>query len=66
MVYTYDVFVDMKEYEDPKSSDASIRSVRYEIDADTKRTLDAIARHCATTDFPNVSEYDIRVTRRLP
>lgn len=65
MVYTYEVFVDMKEYESPNSSHARLRSVRYEIDADTKRTLDAIARHCATTDFPNVSEYDIRITRRL-
>lgn len=65
MVHTYEVFVDIREYFGQATSGARIATARYEIDAETLAKVDGTARGQAKTDYPQATEYDVRVTRLL-
>ncbi|WP_448563506.1 hypothetical protein [Trichothermofontia sp.] len=65
MVHTYEVFVDMKEYLGQTNNTLRLMSARYEVDAESREQADLTARGQATGDYPNATEYDVRVTRLL-
>ncbi|NET08582.1 MAG: hypothetical protein F6K09_34955 [Merismopedia sp. SIO2A8] len=65
MSHKYEVFVDICEFDTPSSSHSHLHSARYEIDAESKFTANTTARGRATTDYPQATEYDVRVTRIL-
>lgn len=64
MVHTFEVFVDIKEYLEPTNAFHNA-TTRYEIDAETIRQADYMARSQALHDHPRGAEYDIRVTKVL-
>ena len=65
MVHTYEVFVDIKEFDNLNGSPVSIESKRYEIDAGSKGLADGTALQQAKSDYPRATELDVRVTRLL-
>ncbi|MEM9220182.1 MAG: hypothetical protein AAGD25_38375 [Cyanobacteria bacterium P01_F01_bin.150] len=65
MSHTYEVFVDICEFDTPSSSHFHLYSERYEINAESKYTANSAARGRATTQYPQATEYDVRVTRIL-
>ncbi|UZQ55780.1 hypothetical protein OOK60_06835 [Trichothermofontia sichuanensis B231] len=65
MVHTYEVFVDMKEYLGQSDGALRLMSARYEVDAESREQADIAARGKATGDYPQATEYDVRVTRLL-
>jgi hypothetical protein len=65
MMHTYEVFVDIKEFDFQTDSPSRMLSARYEIDAESRRTADYTARSQAGCDYPRATEYDVRVTRML-
>ncbi|MEM9152552.1 MAG: hypothetical protein AAGB19_19135 [Cyanobacteria bacterium P01_F01_bin.3] len=64
MSHTYEVFVDIKEY-DEANCPSRMLSARYEIDAESSFKADNTARGRAGNDYPKATEYDVRVTRLL-
>ena len=65
MSHTYEVFVDICEFDAPSSSHSHLHSERYEISAESKYTANDAARGRATSEYPQATEYDVRVTRIL-
>ncbi|MDJ0737909.1 MAG: hypothetical protein QNJ47_28260 [Nostocaceae cyanobacterium] len=65
MVHTYEVFVDIKEFESLTSNSFHQGTTRYEINAESKQLADSMAFDKARSEHPKGTEYDIRVTRLL-
>ena len=65
MSHTYEVFVDIREFNGLADGLARLLSARYEVDADSKRKADYTARYQAFHDYPKATELDVRVTRLL-
>ena len=65
MSHKYEVFVDICEFDTPSSPQSHLHSERYEINAESTYTANTAARGRATTEFPQATEYDVRVTRIL-
>ena len=65
MIHTYEVFVDIKEFDMQTNHPSRMLSARYEIDAASTMGADDTARTRAGNDYPCATEYDIRVTRML-
>jgi hypothetical protein len=65
MNHTYEVFVDIKEYNQPVDIIGQILETRYEIDADSKLKAYGSALVQAASDHPKATEYCARVTRLL-
>jgi hypothetical protein len=65
MIHTYEVFVDIKEYEEQTNQASRMLSARYEVDAESTHNADYSARDQAVADYPRATEYDVRVTRLL-
>ncbi len=63
MVHTFEVFVDIREFE--SINDGHNGTARYEIDAESIRQADYMARNQARQDYPKGGEFDIRVTKVL-
>ena len=64
MVHTFEVLVDIKEFEQTNNAYHS-GTARYEIDAESREKADGMARVQARVDHPGGTEYDVRVTRLL-
>ncbi len=64
MVHTYEVLVDIKEFEQTGNAYHS-GTTRYEIDAESREKADGMARMQARHEHPACTEYDVRVTRLL-
>lgn len=65
MVHTYEVLVDIKEFEDLMDNAFHCGTSRYEIDAESKDKAYSMARFQAKSEHPKGTEYDVRVTRLL-
>lgn len=65
MVHTYEVMVDIKEYDEPTTDNCHKGTSRYEIDAESRQTADVMALRQAKNEHPQGIEYDVRVTRLL-
>ncbi len=65
MSHTYEAFVDIREYNGLSNSLLRMLSARYEVDADSLYLADDTALHRAQSDYPQASEYEVRVTRIL-
>ncbi len=63
MVHTFEVFVDIREFE--SADDMHNGTARYEIHAESIRKADYMARNQARHDYPRGAEFDIRVTKLL-
>jgi hypothetical protein len=64
MTHTFEVFVDIKEFFEATNVFHN-GTARYEIDAETIKQADYMARSQALHDYPKGAEYDIRVTKVL-
>jgi hypothetical protein len=64
-MHTYEVFVDIKECDNQTYATSRILATRYEIDADTQTLAHDGALHQAEQDYPQATEFDVRVTRFL-
>ncbi|HIK15704.1 MAG TPA: hypothetical protein IGS53_10535 [Leptolyngbyaceae cyanobacterium M33_DOE_097] len=64
-MHTYEVLVDVKEYSETATNHSRCGTTRYEIDAESTKLADGIARSQARSDHPQGVEYDVRVTRLL-
>jgi len=65
MVHTYEVLVDIKEYLGQTATTCQNATSRYEVDAESKRSADVMARAQARNEHPHATELDSRVTRLL-
>lgn len=65
MSHKYEVFVDICEFDTPSSSHSHLHSERYEISAESQYNANTVARGRATSEYPQATEYDVRVTRIL-
>jgi hypothetical protein len=65
MVHTYEVLVDIREFVDFADSTFQCETTRYEIDAESIKSANGMARVMAKSDHPKGTEYDVRVTRLL-
>jgi hypothetical protein len=65
MHHSYEVLVDIKEYEGLSDQCSRLMTTRYEIDADTPSLAHNNARFRAKQEFPKATEYDVTVTRLL-
>jgi hypothetical protein len=65
MVHTYEVLVDVKEYLEQATNSARYGTTRYEVDAESRKIANDLARHIARNEHPRCTEYDVRVTRLL-
>ncbi|MEO0458756.1 MAG: hypothetical protein AAF152_19545 [Cyanobacteria bacterium P01_A01_bin.114] len=64
-MHTYEVFVDIKECDEPTCLMSHVMATRYEINADTLNSAHDSALYQAEHEYPRATEYDIRVTRVL-
>jgi len=64
-MHTYEVLVDVKESIGLLNNDFRSGTSRYEIDAESRKMADGMARLQARNEHPNGIEYDVRVTRLL-
>ncbi len=65
MVHTYEVLVDTKEYFGQATNTSYCETTRYEVDAESRKIANDMARVWARNDHPKCTEYDVRVTRIL-
>lgn len=65
MVHTYEVLVDIREYAELTSNICRSGTARYEIDAESKKLANDLARAHARSEHPLGIEYEARVTRLL-
>jgi hypothetical protein len=65
MIHTYEVLVDIKEYDEQTSSSMHVETARYEIDAPSQNQAHDTGLHQAKNQHPKATEYDVRVTRLL-
>lgn len=65
MVHTYEVLVDIKEFAHLSNNTVQCGTSRYEIDAESIKIANSMARVMAKSDHPSGTEYDVRVTRFL-
>lgn len=65
MVHTYEVLVDIKEFLGQTSNACQSGTERYEVDAESIKKADYMARAQARLDHPYGTEYDARVTKLL-
>jgi hypothetical protein len=65
MHHSFEVLVDIKEYEDLTNHCSRLMTARYEVDADTQSLAHDTARNRAKHDYPKATEYDVTVTRLL-
>ena len=65
MVHTYEVLVDVKEYVEQATDTSRCGTTRYEIDAESRKIANDLARNIARNEHPCCTEYDVRVTRLL-
>ncbi len=65
MHHIYEVLVDIKKYRELVETNAQLLETRYEIGADTKDEAYGSALTQATSDYPQATEYNVRVTRLL-
>ncbi len=65
MVHTYEVLVDVKEYLEQTTNTSRYATTRYEIDAESRKIANDLARNLARNEYPRCTEYDVRVTRLL-
>ncbi|WP_088240965.1 hypothetical protein [Calothrix rhizosoleniae] len=65
MVHTYEVFVDIMEFDNPGSNHFERGTTRYEINAESRDKADGIAVNQARNEHPKATELDARVTRLL-
>ena len=64
-MHTFEVFVDIKECMDKNNADDRIMATRYEINASDRTDAHDTALFRAGKDYPQATEYDIRITRLL-
>jgi hypothetical protein len=65
MVHTYEVLVDIREYAESTSNACRSGTERYEIDAESRKLANDLARAHARSDHPLAVECEARVTRLL-
>ncbi len=65
MFHTYEVFVDIVEFDNPTSNHFERGTTRYEINAESIEKADGMAVNQARTEHPQATELDARVTRIL-
>jgi hypothetical protein len=65
MHHSFEVLVDIKEYEGLTNHCSRLMTARYEVDADTQSLAHTTARNRAKNDYPKATEYDVTVTRLL-
>ena len=63
MVHTYEVFVDIVEFDNPRSNHFERGTTRYEIKAESRESADGMAILQAKQENPQATEIDPRVTR---
>ena len=63
MVHTYEVFVDIVEFDNPTSNHFERGTTRYEINAESRERADGMAILQARQEHPQATEIDPRVTR---
>ncbi|GAB4229909.1 MAG: hypothetical protein Kow00121_58760 [Elainellaceae cyanobacterium] len=63
MISTYEVFVDMREYNESLSATARMMTARYEVCTESLDEAEGAARYRAKTEYPQASEYDVRFVR---
>lgn len=63
MISTYEVFVDMREYNEALNTTAQLMTARYEVCTESRDEAEGTARILAKHDYPRASEYDVRFVR---
>ncbi|MEO0867758.1 MAG: hypothetical protein AAFY17_04775 [Cyanobacteria bacterium J06642_11] len=64
-MHTFEVFVDIKECAGKDHATSRIMATRYEINANGRTDAHDTALSKAGEDYPQATEYDIRITRLL-
>lgn len=65
MSHVYEAFVDIKEYGQQAGFSPQVYSERYEIEGDTRATVEATALTKAENIHPKACEFGVRITRMI-